>query len=119
MDEHCKDLIVQLKKENTRSARPSRKEKANDGQEEEDDAKNNRHLKRQRTKSDLSTKENKEEHSTASQARKKSKVDEQPIDVGKTKEKRSEKASIIPEKRKAPVSGIVSMVSCIFTLFIF
>ncbi|KAI9288867.1 hypothetical protein BC943DRAFT_315460 [Umbelopsis sp. AD052] len=112
MDEHCKDLIVQLKKENTRSARPSRKANEDDdeGQEEESEAKKKRHLKRQRTKSDLSTKENKEEDSKESQVRKKSKLDELPTDNVKTKESRPEKVSIVLEKRKAPVSGIVSMI---------
>ena len=112
MDEHCKDLIVQLKNENTRSARPSRKPKAeeDDKKEEEDQTKKKRHLKRQRTKSDLSTKENNEEHSTTSQSRKRSKVDGQPTDTGKSKENKSEKPSIVAEKKKAPVSGIVSMV---------
>lgn len=105
MEEHCKDLIVQLKQENTRPSRPSRGKPGNveDGKGEKagSDKKN---LKRQRSKSDLSTGNDNAENTPASQAKKRSKTDVKDSDKSSVK-------SIEPPKRKTAVSGIVSMVS--------
>ena len=109
MEEHCKDLIVQLKQKNTRAARPTRgKREASD--EPNEDVKENtgtKNLKRQRTKSNLSTENEMQGTSTSPQAKRKAKTDGK---VDKKMDEQETAESIVLEKRKTPVSGIVSMV---------
>ncbi|CAO3673363.1 unnamed protein product [Umbelopsis vinacea] len=110
MEEHCKDLIVQLKQKNTRAARPTRgKREASD--EPNEDVKENtgtKNLKRQRTKSNLSTENEMQGTSTSPQAKRKAKTDGK---VDKKMDEQETAESIVLEERKTPVSGIVSMIS--------
>jgi hypothetical protein len=99
IEENCKDLIVELKQENTRSSRPRRgnADEKNDSEAGKEHAGSKRKLAKNSDGSENSSK----------------KV--------KTGDKTS--TSIIPPKKKTPVSGIVSMVSvflnfCIYEMIV-